>query len=149
MNVVPFYLVLKGARSNILTVLKHKNTICLQILRKHAKFTYLFLQKTMLQPVILLWNLCSVSECLFLFWSVTPPTASSPKRWKGFDTPGCQVAAMPTRLQILSALKTLSIQFKNSVTRGIGSSVVYPQSGIPRERRVSQSASCQDYLLHL
>ncbi len=30
----------------------------------------LTLQKTMLKPVILLWNVGSVSECLFLLWSV-------------------------------------------------------------------------------
>ncbi len=28
------------------------------------------LRKTMLQPVILLSNVCSMSECLFLFWSM-------------------------------------------------------------------------------
>ncbi len=148
MNVVPFYLVLKGARSNILTVLKHKNTICLQILRKHAKFTYLFLQKTMLQPVILLWNVCSVSECLFLFWSVTPPTEKdlTPQVASLWKTVCCSHAN-----QIADSIWPKNPQYpvKNSVTRGIGSSVVYPQSGIPRERRVSQSASCQDYLLHL
>ncbi len=31
---------------------------------------YLFHWKTMLQTVTLLWNVDSVSECLFLFWSV-------------------------------------------------------------------------------
>ncbi len=40
----------------------------MQIFRKHAKFT-LFLQKTMLQRVILLRNMHSISECLLLFWS--------------------------------------------------------------------------------
>ncbi len=55
----------------VLTELKHKNTIIyLQIFRKQAKFAYLFLWKTMLQPVILFWNVHSVSECLFLFWTV-------------------------------------------------------------------------------
>ncbi len=40
-----------------LTLLKHKNTIiCLQIFRKHFKLTYLFIWKTMLQSVILLWK---------------------------------------------------------------------------------------------
>ncbi len=47
----------KGAVCRILTLLKHKNTIiCLQIFKKHAKLTYLFIWKTMLQSVILLWN---------------------------------------------------------------------------------------------
>ncbi len=48
---------LKGAVCRILTLLKHKNTIiCLQIFKKHAKLTYLFIWKTMLQSVILLWK---------------------------------------------------------------------------------------------
>ncbi len=47
----------KGAVCRILTLLKHKNTIiCLQIFKKHAKLTYLFIWKTMLQSVILLWK---------------------------------------------------------------------------------------------
>ncbi len=47
----------KGAVCRILTLLKHKNTIiCLQTFRKHAKLTYLFIWKTMLQSVILLWK---------------------------------------------------------------------------------------------
>ncbi len=34
----------KGAVCRILTLLKHKNTIiCLQIFKKHAKLTYLFI----------------------------------------------------------------------------------------------------------
>ncbi len=48
---------LKGAVCRILTLLKHKNTIIfLQIFKKHAKLTYLFIWKTMLQSVILLWK---------------------------------------------------------------------------------------------
>ncbi len=47
----------KGAVCRILTLLKHKNTIiCLQTFRKHVKVTYLFIWKTMLQSVILLWK---------------------------------------------------------------------------------------------
>ncbi len=47
----------KGAVCRILTLLKHKNTIiCLQTFRKHVKLTYLFIWKTMLQSVILLWK---------------------------------------------------------------------------------------------
>ncbi len=47
----------KGAVCRISTLLKHNNTIiCLQIFKKHAKLTYLFIWKTMLQSVILLWK---------------------------------------------------------------------------------------------
>ncbi len=36
--------IIKGAVCRILTLLKHKNTIiCLQIFKKHAKLTYLFI----------------------------------------------------------------------------------------------------------
>ncbi len=48
---------IKGAVCRILTLLKHKNTIiCLQIFKKQPKLTYLFIWKTMLQSVILLWK---------------------------------------------------------------------------------------------
>ncbi len=40
----PTVIELKGAVCRILTLLKHKNTIiCLQIFKKHAKLTYLFI----------------------------------------------------------------------------------------------------------
>ncbi len=39
-----YMLLFKGAVCRILTLLKHKNTImCLQICKKHAKLTYLFI----------------------------------------------------------------------------------------------------------
>ncbi len=39
-----YSLELKGAVCKFLTLLKHKNTIiCLQIFKKHAKLTYLFI----------------------------------------------------------------------------------------------------------
>ncbi len=48
---------IKGALCRILTLLKHKNSIiCLHIFKKHAKLTYLFIWRTMLQSVILLWK---------------------------------------------------------------------------------------------
>ncbi len=53
----------KGAVCRILTLLKHKNTIiCLQTFRKHVKLTYVFILKTMLQSVILLWK-CAFRCC--------------------------------------------------------------------------------------
>ncbi len=69
----------KGAVCRILTLLKHKNTIiCLQIFKKHAKLTYLFIWKTMIQSVILLWKCAfrpGMSVCYGL-WN--PPTACLP-----------------------------------------------------------------------
>ncbi len=57
----------KGAVCRILTLLKHKNTIiCLQIFKKHAKLTYLFIWKTMLRSVILLWK-CAVRPGMSVF----------------------------------------------------------------------------------
>ncbi len=59
--------ILKGAVCRILTLLKHKNTIiCLQTFRKHVKLTYLFIWKTMLQSVILLWK-CAVRPGMSVF----------------------------------------------------------------------------------
>ncbi len=47
----------KDAVCRILTLLKHKITIiCLHIFKKHIKLTHLFIWKTMLQSVILLWK---------------------------------------------------------------------------------------------
>ncbi len=58
---------LKGAVCRILTLLKHKNTIiCLQTFRKHVKLTYLFIWKTMLQSIILLWK-CAVRPGISVF----------------------------------------------------------------------------------
>ncbi len=57
----------KGVVCRILTLLKHKNTIiCLQIFRKHVKLTYLFIWKTMLLSVILLWK-CAVRPGMSVF----------------------------------------------------------------------------------
>ncbi len=59
--------VFKGAVCRILTLLKHTNTIiCLQTFRKHVKLTYLFIWKTMLQSVILLWK-CAVRPGMSVF----------------------------------------------------------------------------------
>ncbi len=67
---VCFFMVLvlvKGAVCRILTLLKHKNTIIvLQIFKKHAKLTYLFIWKAMLQSVILLW-ICAVRPGMSVF----------------------------------------------------------------------------------
>ncbi len=58
---------LKGAVCKFLTLLKHKNTIiCLQIFKKQAKLTYLFIWKTMLQSVILLWK-CAFQPGMSVF----------------------------------------------------------------------------------
>ncbi len=81
----------KGAVCRILTLLKHKNTIiCLQICKKHAKLTYLFIWKTMLQSVILLWSVSSGPECLCLLWFVKPAHCQFTQLY--FGTPGCQLA---------------------------------------------------------
>ncbi len=60
-----------------LTLLKHTNTIiCLQLFKKRAKLTYLFIWKTMLQSVILL---CVPGQNVGLFFGLwNPPTASLP-----------------------------------------------------------------------
>ncbi len=73
------WLGIKGAVCRILTLLKHKNTIiCLQIFKKHAKLTYLFIWKTMLQSVILLWK-CAVRPGMSVCYGLwNPPTASLP-----------------------------------------------------------------------
>jgi len=66
----------KGAVCKFLTVLKHKNTICLQIFRKHAKFTYSFLWKTLIRKLFYLLFLCCLS--VFVLVCVTLHTSSSP-----------------------------------------------------------------------
>ncbi len=82
---------LKGAVCRILTLLKHQNTIiCLQICKKHAKLTYLFIWKTMLQSVILLWKCAFRAECLCLLWFVKPAHCQFTQLY--FGTPSCQLA---------------------------------------------------------
>ncbi len=71
----------KHAVGHFLIVLKHKNGILhLQIFRKHAKITYLFLWKTVLQPVVLFWK-CAfcVGMSVFVLVCVIPPTYSLPR----------------------------------------------------------------------
>ncbi len=62
---------LKDAVFKFLSLLKHNNTIiCLQIFQKHVKLTYLFIWKTMLQSVILLWKCAfrpGMSLCVLVF----------------------------------------------------------------------------------
>ncbi len=83
-----FCMIYKG--TIFFTVLEHKNTIIhLQIFRKHGKFTYLFLWKTLLEPVILLWNACSVSECLVFFYLCD--SAHCQFAQLNFDILGCQL----------------------------------------------------------
>ncbi len=75
----------------------------MRIFKSHAKFTYLFLWKTMLQSYILLWNVCSVLECLFLFCPCDSIHCQFTQQH--FNSPGCQlmktqrIAAMETRKQ--------------------------------------------------
>ncbi len=88
----PFF---KGAVCRILTLLKHKNTIiCLQTFRKHVKLTYLFIWKTMLQSVILLWKCASGPECLCLLWFVKPAHCQFTQLY--FGTPCCQLVENTT-----------------------------------------------------
>ncbi len=81
----------KGAVCRILTLLKHKNTIiCLQTFRKHVKLTYLFIWKTMLQSVILLWK-CAVRPGMSVFVMVCE-TRPLPVYPIAFRHPGLPVA---------------------------------------------------------
>ncbi len=72
-------------------ILKHKNTIiCLQIFKKHAKLTYLFIWKTVLQSVILLWK-CAFRAGMsvsVLVCEIRPLPVYSIV----FRHPGCQLA---------------------------------------------------------
>ncbi len=82
-----FVTVLKGAVCKFLTLLKHKNTIiCLQVCKKHAKLTYLFILKTMLQSVIHLWKCASRDgtsvSVLVCVWSARVAQRISLQSWK-------------------------------------------------------------------
>ncbi len=76
----------KGALCKVLTILKHKNTIiCLQIFKKHAKLTLVYLEKKGYSLlVILLW------ECRSVFWFVKPAHCQFTQLY--FSMPGCQLA---------------------------------------------------------
>ncbi len=111
-----------------MTLQKHQNTIiCSQIFRKHAKFTYLFLQK-ILQTVILLWNVRSVSEYLFDLVCVTPPTANLPNSistprdasWWNTQHIRAMEASKRTESEITDSTQyNIRIHLKISMTRGI------------------------------
>ncbi len=71
---------LKGAVCKFLTLLKHKNTIiCLQICKKHAKLTYLFIWKNNATVSYSPLKMCIPCQNVCLcFGLCNPPTASLP-----------------------------------------------------------------------
>ncbi len=78
----------KGAVCRMLTLLKHKHTICLQIFKKHAKLTCLS-EKQGYTQLFSFENVYSDPECLCLLWFVKPARQFT-QLYCG--TPGCQLA---------------------------------------------------------
>ncbi len=115
----------KGAVCRILTLLKHKNTIiCLQIFKKHAKLTYLFIWKTMLQSVILLWKCVN-------------PTYSTFKQSLYFKSLPLNLFDKPTgNIPILPMMDTTEMCFQNKmscvVTRRVTENAASFQTCLPR-----------------
>ncbi len=76
----------KGAVSNFLTVLKHKNTIVLlHIFILHTCFS----EKQCYRQLFCFENVCSVSECLFCFGLSDSTNCQFTQYY--FSTPGCQL----------------------------------------------------------
>ncbi len=64
---------IKGAVCKYLTLLKHKNTIiCLQIFKKHAKLTYLFIWKKCYSQLFFFENVYSRARMSVLLWFMKP-----------------------------------------------------------------------------
>ncbi len=147
--------VLKGAVCRILTLLKHKNTIiCLQTFRNHVKLTYLFIWKTMLQSVILLWK-CAVRPGMSVFVMVCE-TRPLPVYPIVFRHPGLPVAGKHSvfnlihchvRSFLLVSLIWHPAHASNLRRRGWWkkpSPIFWIWTAIP-----SSTARCQSYIQHL
>ncbi len=145
----------KGAVCRILTLLKHKNTIiCLQTFRKHVKLTYLFIWKTMLQSVILLWK-CAVRPGMSVFVMVCE-TRPLPVYPIVFQHPGLPVAGKHSvfnlihrhvRSFLLVSLIWHPAHASNLRKRGWWkktSPIFWIWTAIP-----SSTARCQSYIQHL
>ncbi len=145
----------KGAVCRILTLLKHKNTIiCLQTFRKHVKLTYLFIWKTMLQSVILLWK-CAVRPGMSVFVMVCE-TRPLPVYPIVFRHPGLPVAGKHSvfnlihchvRSFLLVSLIWHPRHASNLRRRGWWkktSPIFWIWTAIP-----SSTARCQSYIQHL
>ncbi len=74
-----WFALLKGAVCKCLTLLKHTNTICLQIFKKLAKLTYLFIWVSYSRLKM------SGLECRSVFWFVKPAHCQFSQLY--FDTP--------------------------------------------------------------
>ncbi len=142
-----------GAVCRILTLLKHKYTIiCLQTFRKHVKLTYLFIWKTMLQSVILLWKCAFRPECLCLLWFVKPAHCQFTQLY--FGTPGCQLPENEFNLIHCHVRSFLLVSLiwhpaRASSLRRRGwwkkpSPIFWIWTAIP-----SSTAGCQSYIQHL
>ncbi len=149
------HILIKGAVCRILTLLKHKNTIiCLQIFKKHAKLTYLFIWKTMLQSVILLWK-CAFRPGMSVFVMVceTRPLPVCPIV---FRHPGLPVGGKHSafnsihrhvRLFLLVSLNWQPVCASSLRRRGWWkkkSPIFWIWTAIP-----SSTAGCQSYIQHL
>ena len=106
---------IKGSIWYIFNVINHKMTmIWHQTLRTHAELKYWLLRQQCYSQYILLWNLHSGPERLFLFWSVwyRPLTSSTPRChiWNklAYKQPS---AVMEARKQTRSTEITLNIRF--------------------------------------
>ncbi len=118
--------IFKGAVCNFLTVLEHKNIIiCLPIIRKHAKFTFVSPKKTMLQlfyfemcvpcqNVCVCFDLCDLPTDNMIFdtggYQLTEDTTLKPLK---------QANKLGQRSQIPPHLKSMCINLKSSMIRGI------------------------------
>ncbi len=145
----------KGAVCRILTLLKHKNTIiCLQTFRKHVKLTYLFIWKTMLQSVILLWK-CAVRPGMSVFVMVCE-TRPLPVYPIVFRHPGLPVAGKHSVFNLINchvcsfllvSLIWHPARASNLRRRGWWkklSPIFWIWTAIP-----NSTAGCQSYIQHL
>ncbi len=123
----------KGAVCRILTLLKHKNTIiCLQTFRKHVKLTYLFIWKTMLQSVILLWK-CAFRPGMSVFVMVCetrPLPVSGPSLADA--GPCARYGVGPPSVRLRSRYGGGGVGFRSSRGAGPGATApVAPPKGRP------------------
>ncbi len=141
-----------------LTLLKHTNTIiCLQIFKKHAKLTYLFIWKTMLQSVILLCVPGQNVGLCFGLWN--PPTASLPNcisaprvtSWR--ETPGISFQSSSYALDLVGVINLATCACLWVWGGGAGwkkpSTIIWFWAVIPSSTTVNSTYSTFKGIVHL
>ncbi len=126
-----------------LTLIKHKNTIrCLQIFKKHAKLTYLFIWKACYSPLKMCIPARNVCVCYGL-WN--PSTASLPNC---ISAPGLPVGVKHSVFNLFH-LHVRSFLLVSSIWQPVCASSLRRRGWVKKNVSNILNLDCQSYIQHL